>query len=116
MSNTYTRVVGGTVSATIGGSNEEYLNDASVEPCGDTEALRQLFSDSRYPRSASYRAYVAEQVARSMTVRNESLPGGGQLNGSYQVRGNPIDEAPPAQRELTEHDKRMIELAERHGL
>ncbi|NOJ48429.1 hypothetical protein [Bradyrhizobium archetypum] len=109
--NIYARLTGGITRASISGDNAHFPGD---DPIGDGEALRQAMRDPRYSKSASYRAMVEEAIAESMVVSSD--PNSGQLNGRFQVRGNPIDEAPPAERELTEHEQAMIALAEKHGL
>jgi hypothetical protein len=108
----------GVTSAYIGSSNEEY-SEESGDALGDAEALRVAMRDARYATSASYRKTVENAIAASMVIKSDA-PGasalsGGQLNGRYQVRGNPMDEAPAADRQLTEHEQAMIAKAEKHG-
>lgn len=115
-SNINVRATGGVTSAQIGSDSDSFdvLPDGVTEDeLGDTASLRASFRDPRYATSASFRQRVAEAIANSQVI-SSSTPDAGAVR--YQVRGNPIDEAPPVERELSDHDKRMIALAERHGL
>lgn len=110
---------GAVTKAFIGSGNEEFNDESSEEGFRDAEEQRRAFASPEYQASAWYRARVQEAVAAGMTVKDAApkagVLDGGQCNGSYQVRGQPVDEAPTAERELTEHEKAMIAKAERHG-
>ncbi|MCK1531162.1 hypothetical protein IVB15_26505 [Bradyrhizobium sp. 182] len=111
---------GAVTTAVIGSGNEEFNDESSEEGFRDAAELRQAFRDPRYQTSAWFRARVQEAVAAGTTIK-DAAPGasaldGGKLTGRYQVRGNPMDEAPPAERQLTEHEKAMIAKATAHGL
>jgi hypothetical protein len=114
--NTYVRATGGVTRASLASENETFdlTPDGEEDAIGDREALRRAFADPRYQSSASYRAMVADCIARSQVVAapQQSF----ESAGRFQVRGNPIDEAPPVERELTPHDLEMIAKAEKHGL
>lgn len=109
---------GHVTKAIVGSANE---NLSTEDGFGDAEALRRAFRDPRYQTSASYRQLVADAIDASEAIKS-AAPGatvldGGQLNGRFQVTPRVThDEAPDANRELSDHDREMIAKAEKHGL
>ncbi|WP_375780467.1 hypothetical protein ACE103_17650 [Bradyrhizobium sp. ma5] len=117
MTNITVRRVGAVTSTVLGNENEEFTGDTEVG-FRDREELMNAFKDPQYARSEYFRQRVAEAMAATMSAKPSagSLLDGGQLRGSFQVRGQPMDEAPAAERQLTAHELEMIAKAEKHGL
>jgi hypothetical protein len=112
MSNINVRSGGTVTRASIASSNTDLGEEDAL---GDAEALRRAFADPRYSTSASYRKRVEEALAESMAVSSSDANAAFSGTQRFQVTGHPID-AVPAERELTAHEKAMIEKAAKHGL
>jgi hypothetical protein len=70
------------------------------------------FGRNLYETNPSYRLQVEEEIAKSMVgnVSNANAAG-----GRFQATPQVIHDAPPVERELTDHEKEMLSKAQKHG-
>ena len=117
--NVQLRQGGGVTRASLASENETFdlTPDGEEDAIGDRESLRRAFADPRYRSSASYRAMVADCIARSQVVSAPQQPF--ESASRFQVTPQVIHDAPAQQPQYDdEHSRAMIakfDASQRNG-